>query len=65
MNMMNKAKKFLKIIQLKNKQKYINKEFEREGLSDRVLMEQIEINKMRHVLDIADCDNFIFEKFVQ
>lgn len=63
--MVDKAKKFLKIIQLKNKQRVINKKFEKEGLTDEVLLEQFELNKVRHALDIADSDNFIFENFVQ
>ena len=57
--MMNKTKKFLKIIQLKNKQKACDKLYESECLTDDVLKRQVEINTMRHELDIADsteCD---------
>ena len=63
--MMEKAKKFLKIIQLKNKQRAINKQYERDGLTDSVLMEQIKLNKLRHKLDISDSENIVYENFVQ
>lgn len=63
--MLDKAKKFLKIIQIKNKQKVINKQFEKEGLTDEVLEAQIELNKERNLHDIPDESEFVYEKFVQ
>ena len=51
---MDKAKRFLKKIQLKNKQRQCNNLYEEQGLSDQVLDMQVEINKMRHESDIAD-----------
>lgn len=60
-----KAKRFLHKIQIKNRQRVINKQYEKEGLSDDVLEKQIEINCLRHELDIPDESKFIFEDFVQ
>ena len=63
--MSDKGERFLKQIQLKNKQRAIDKQYAKEGLSDEVLDAQIELNKLRHELDIPDESNFIFENFVQ
>lgn len=63
--MLDKAKRYLHKIQLKNKQKSINKDYDEEGLSDYVLEQQIEINKKRHELDLPDESEFVFENFVQ
>lgn len=57
--------RFLKQIQLKNKQRAIDKQYAKEGLSDEVLDAQIELNQLRNELDIPDESNFIFENFVQ
>ncbi len=57
--------KYLHKIQLKNKQRIINKQFEKEGLTDEVLKQQIEVNQKRHELDLPDDDEFVFEDFVQ
>ena len=62
---MDKAKRFLKIIQIKNKQRIVDKKYEKEGLSDEVLETQIEVNKLRHELDIPDSNNFVYEEYVQ
>jgi len=69
--MMDKAKEFLKLIQLKNqkrvikkKQNEINKEYESEGLTDVVLEKQVEVNKLRHEFDIPDEDHLV-DEFVQ
>ena len=56
---MDKAKRFLKIVQLKNKQRTCDKLYESEGLSDRVLDMQVEINTMRHELNIPEEDGFV------
>ena len=63
--MLDKPTKFLKVIQLKNKQRVINKKYEKEGLTDDVLEKQIEINSIRHELDLPDKDKFFHENFVQ
>lgn len=63
--MLDKAKKFLKIIQVKNKQKVINKQYEEEGLTEEVLEAQAEINAMRHEYDIVDESEVVYENYVQ
>lgn len=66
--MLDKPKRFLKTIQLKNKQRAVNKQYEKEGKgepSDEVLEKQIEINTLRNELDIPDKNNIIDEKYVQ
>lgn len=63
--MLDKAKRYFQKIQIKNKQRAIDKQYAREGLSNDVLEKQIEINCLRHELDIPDESKFIFEDFVQ
>lgn len=63
--MSDKDERFLKQIQLKNKQIAIDKQYAKEGLSDEVLEAQVELNQLRNELDIPDESNFIFENFVQ
>ncbi len=63
--MLDKAKKFLKTIQIKNKQKVINKQFEKEGLTDEVLEAQIRLNSERNEYDIPDESEFVYEKYIQ
>ena len=63
--MMDKAKRFLKIIQIKNKQRIVDKKYEKEGLSDEVLEAQIEVNALRREHDIPDSNNFVYEEYVQ
>lgn len=63
--MLDKAKKFLKIIQIKNKQKAINKQFEKDGLTDELLEAQVKLNQERHKYDIPDESEFVYGEFVQ
>lgn len=63
--MMDKAKRFLKIIQIKNKQRVVNKKYEKEGATEEVLEAQLEINALRREHDIPDTNHFVYEKFVQ
>lgn len=56
---------FIKKIQVKNKQRSIDKRYEKEGLSDALLEEQIEVNKIRNEFNIPDESKFIYEEFVQ
>lgn len=63
--MLDKAKRYLKKIQLKNKQRVLDKMYTTEGLSDEVLEKQVEINTLRHELDLPDENEFIHENFVQ
>ncbi|AMK16337.1 hypothetical protein [Methanobrevibacter olleyae] len=57
--------KFLKKVNLCNRQKRLNEMFEEEGLTDTILKEQLEINKERHNLDIPDESEFMYQEFVQ
>ena len=56
---------FIKKIQFKNKQRAINKEYEKNGLTDEVLDAQIELNKLRNEHDIADEKQYVHKKYVQ
>lgn len=56
---------FIKKIQVKNKQRSINKRYEKEGFSNALLEEQIEVNKIRNEFNIPDESKFIYEEFVQ
>ena len=62
---MNKAKRFLKKIQIKNKQRAIDKKYTEEGLTDEVLDAQVELNQLRHEYDIPDSSKKIHENYVQ
>lgn len=63
--MLDEAKKFLKIIQVKNKQRIVNKKFDEEGLTDEVLEAQAEINAVKNEFDIVDESEVVYENFVQ
>ena len=56
---------YLKKINLKNRQREIDKLYEVEGLSDRVLDLQVALNQERNALDISDDNDRVFERFVQ
>ena len=55
----------LEEIKLRNRQRYINKMFEEEGLTNQVLNEQIKINKKRNELDLTDKSEVIHKDYVQ
>lgn len=57
-------KKFNEII-LNIRQKLLDREYKKNGLTDKVLDKQIAINKKRRELDIPDSRNKIYEDFVQ
>ena len=59
------SEKFIKQINLQNRQKAINKMFEEEGLTDEVLKRQIQLNKERHKEDIHDPNEEIYKEYVQ
>lgn len=40
---------------IKKKQKRVNKQFEKEGLTDDILDKQVAINTKRHDLNIREC----------
>lgn len=58
---------FKKIIawDLNRKQAGLNKEYDRFGLTDEVLDNQVKLNRKRNKWNIPDEDNFIYENFVQ
>ena len=56
---------YIEDLKLRNKQRYVNKMFEEEGLTDRVLREQLEINKKRNELDLHDPTEEVNDEFVQ
>lgn len=58
------ANKFIEL-QLRLKQKLIDIEYKKNGLTDDVLNKQIAINKKRHELNIPDPTEKIYENFVQ
>ena len=60
-----KAKRFLHKIQVKNRQRVINKQYEKEGLTDEILEKQVELNQLRHELDISDSSKKIYDNYVQ
>ena len=62
---MDKAKRYLHEIQIKNKQKHINKLYEKHGLTDEILTMQIELNKKRNELNISDKTKRIYKNYVQ
>ena len=53
-------------LHLKNQQRVLNKKFAEEGLTDELLDKQIELNKLRHEMDITDdLEEKLYEDFVQ
>lgn len=63
--MMEPDEKYIEDLRLQNRQRYVNKMFEEEGLTDRVLNEQIKINQKRNELNIHDPNEVIEDEFVQ
>lgn len=62
--MMNPFKKII-AWDLNRKQAGLNKEYDRFGLTDEVLDNQVKLNRKRNKWNILDEDNFIYENFVQ
>ena len=60
-----KAKKFLHQIQAKNRQRTINKKYEKHGLTDEILEEQVKLNTFRNLHDISDSSKRIYKNYVQ
>ena len=58
------VEKFIKKINLRNKQRIVNKKFEEEGLTAEVLEMQREINTERYLYDIPD-DSEMVDDFCQ
>ena len=51
--------------ELKKKQEIVNNLYESEGLTDKVMDLQVEINAIRHDENIPDDSETIYKKFVQ
>ena len=60
-----KAREYLRKIQFKNRQRVINKQYQKEGLTDDVLQKQVELNQLRHQHDIPDESKQLYDNFVQ
>lgn len=54
--------RFFDNLRLRNKQRYVDKLYEEEGLSDRVVRLQTEINIERHNLDMHDDDEITYDE---
>lgn len=63
--MMDKIKKVYYTVNVKNRQRKINKDFKENGLSDELLEEQISINQLKHEHNIVLDEDRIHENFVQ
>ena len=60
-----KAKQYLRKIQIKNKQRAINKAYEKDGLTEEILDAQIELNRKRHQHNITDKTKRIHQNYTQ
>ena len=56
---------FIKKVNLRNRQRYINRKYAKEGLTDEILNLQVQLNKERNELDIMDPTEEIVDGFVQ
>jgi len=56
--------KFIKKINLRNKQRIVNKKYREDGLTDEVLEMQVKINTERYLYDIPD-DSEVLDDFCQ
>lgn len=63
--MIDKVKKVYYTVNVKNRQRKVNKEFKENGLSDELLEEQISINQLKHEYDIVLDEDKIHENFIQ
>ncbi len=63
--MLDKVKICFRNVQIKNRQRVVDKKFAEDGLTDEVLDLQLEVNMLRHEYDIADKSKLVFEDFVQ
>lgn len=62
---MDKIKKVYYTVNVKNRQRKVNKDFKENGLSDELLEEQISINQLKHEHDIVLDEDKIHENFIQ
>ena len=59
------VQRFIKKVNLKNRQRKLNKKFEAEGMTEDVLHLQAEINKERYLYNIPDDDSILENDFSQ
>ena len=57
--------RYIETMRVLVEQKYIDIQFEQEGLSSDVLEKQVELNKRRHELNIVDNEEKRYKEFVQ
>lgn len=60
-----KVERIKLIKELDKEQEEINKQYEKEGLTDEVLDRQIAINEKRHKENITDPKELIYKNFAQ
>ena len=63
--MIDKATTYFRKIQLKNKQRHIDKTLAKQGLTDELLLEQVELNRLRNKYNISDESTKTYEDYVQ
>jgi len=59
------SERFIKEINIKNRQKAIDRMFEEEGLTDEVLKKQLQLNREKHKEDIHDPNEETYREYVQ
>lgn len=62
---MDKLNEFKIILEIRNRQRILNKRYKEEGLTDEILEEQLEINKLRNEYDVVDDSEVVYDGFVQ
>jgi len=62
---MDSDEKYIKSLEFQRKQKRLNEMFDEEGLTDEILMEQVELNKKRHECDVHDPNEEVHDNYVQ
>ena len=60
-----KVERIKLIKELDKEQEEINKQYEKEGLTDEVLDRQIAINEKRHKENITDPKELVYKNFAQ
>lgn len=50
---------------IREAQQLITKKYDEKGLTNEILEAQVELNQIRHALDIHDEDETVFEEYVQ
>ena len=60
-----KAREYLRKIQYKNQQRTINKQYQKEGLTNDILRKQVQLNQLRNKYNIPDESKLVYDNFVQ